>query len=95
MMPGSGMLETPFGRLVMAAGVVGELGPILLMCLLLSRQRSAGLQLLLALAFVAIVLLVAWSLRRRVAAPPFLRLLRRTMTQSSQLPVRVAMLLLG
>jgi hypothetical protein len=50
---------------------------------------------MLALTFVAIVLLVAWSLLRGVAAPPFLRLLRRTMTQSSQLPVRVAMLLLG
>jgi len=95
MMRDSGMLETPFGRLVMATGVVGELGPILLMSLLLSRQSSTGLQLMLALTFVAIVLLVAWSLLRGVAAPPFLRLLRRTMTQSSQLPVRVAMLLLG
>ena len=95
MLRDSGTLETPFGRLVMATGVVGELGPILLMSLLLSRQRSAGLQLLLALAFVAVVLLVAWSLLRGVATPPFLRLLRRTMTQSSQLPVRVAMLLLG
>jgi Kef-type K+ transport system membrane component KefB len=95
MMRDSGMLETPFGRLVMAVGVVGELGPILLMSLLLSRQHSAGEASLLALAFGAIVLLVAWSLLRGVAAPPFLQLLRRTMTQSSQLPVRVAMLLLG
>ena len=95
MLRDSGMLETPFGRLVMAAGVVGELGPILLMSLLLSRQHSTGMQSLLALAFFAIVLLVAWSLLRGVAAPPFLQLLRRTMTQSSQLPVRVAMLLLG
>ncbi len=95
MLRDSGMLETPFGRLVMAAGVVGELGPILLMSFLLSRQHSTGKQSLLALAFFAIVLLVAWSLLRGVAAPPFLQLLRRTMTQSSQLPVRVAMLLLG
>jgi Kef-type K+ transport system membrane component KefB len=65
------------------------------MSLLLSRQHSAGEESLLALAFLAIVLLVTWSLLRGVAAPPFLRLLRRTMTQSSQLPVRVAMLLLG
>ncbi len=95
MLRDSGTLETPFGRLVMAVGVVGELGPILLMSLLLSRQHSAGEESLLALAFLAIVLLVAWSLLRGVAAPPFLNLLRRTMTQSSQLPVRVAMLLLG
>jgi len=95
MLRDSGTLETPFGRMVMAVGVVGEIGPILLMSLLLSRRHSAGEESLLALAFVAIVLLVAWSLLRGVASPPFLRLLRRTMTQSSQLPVRVAMLLLG
>jgi len=95
MLRDSEMLETPFGRLVMAVGVVGELGPILLMSLLLSRQHSTGLQSVLALAFLAIVLFVAWSLLRGVAAPPMLRLLRRTMTQSSQLPVRIAILLLA
>jgi Kef-type K+ transport system membrane component KefB len=95
MLRDSGTLETPFGRLVMAIGVVGELGPILLMSLLLSRQHSAGEESLLALAFLVIVLLLAWSLLRGVAVPPFLNFLRRTMTQSSQLPVRVAMLLLG
>ena len=95
MLRDSGTLETPFGRMVMAVGVVGEIGPILLMSLLLSRRHSAGEESLLAVAFVAIVLMVAWSLLRGVASPPFLRLLRRTMTQSSQLPVRVAMLLLG
>jgi Kef-type K+ transport system membrane component KefB len=88
-------LETPFGRLVMAVGMVGELGPILLMSLLLSRHHSTGMQSLLALSFLAIVLFVAWSLLRGVAAPPILGLLRRTMTQSSQLPVRFAILLLA
>ena len=34
--------------------MVGELGPILLMSLLLSRQHGAGRQVLLALAFVAV-----------------------------------------
>jgi len=95
MLRDSGTLETPFGRYVMAAGVVGELGPILAMSILLSRRNSAGWQSLLVLAFAAIVLAVAWALVRGTAAPPFLRLLRRTLTQSSQLPVRGAVLLLA
>lgn len=95
MLRDSGALETPFGRHVMAVGVVGELGPILAMGILLSRRNSNLVQSLLALAFVAIVIVVAWALVRSVAVPRFLGLLRRTMTQSSQLPVRAAVLLLA
>lgn len=94
MLRDGGMLETPFGRYVMASAVVGELGPILAMSLLLSRERSAGLQALMVVAFVAIVLGIAWSLVRGTAVPPFLRLLRRSLTQASQLPVRGAVLVL-
>jgi Kef-type K+ transport system membrane component KefB len=95
MLRDSGTLESPFGRLVMAVGVVGELGPILLMSLLLSRRNGAVTESLLVVAFFAIVLIVAWALLRGIADPPVLRFLRRTMTQSSQLPVRLAVLLLG
>jgi Kef-type K+ transport system membrane component KefB len=34
-------LDTPFGRNVLAAGVMGELGPILLISLIVSRRFSA------------------------------------------------------
>lgn len=95
MLRDDGSLETPFGRHVMAVGAVGELGPILAMAILLSRQNSSSVQSLLVLAFVAIVIAVAWALVRSVAVPQFLHLLRRTMTQSSQLPVRAAVLLLA
>jgi Kef-type K+ transport system membrane component KefB len=94
MLRDSGQLEAPFGRYVMAAGVVGELGPILAMSILLSGRHSAGVQSLRVLGFLAIVLAVAWALVRGTAVPPFLRLLRRTLTQSSQLPVRGAVLVL-
>ncbi|MDC8785044.1 cation:proton antiporter [Roseateles koreensis] len=86
-------LDTLFGRRVMAAGVVGELGPILLMSVLLSERASAGQQSLLVLAFLLIVFLLAWALARRVAIPRYLHALQRTLTQASQLPVRITMFL--
>jgi Kef-type K+ transport system membrane component KefB len=90
----SGGLETPFGRCVVAAGVMGELGPILTMSLALSSRNSAPVQTLFTVAFVAVVLGAAWLLLRGRDVPGFLGLLRRTMTQSSQLPVRIAILIL-
>lgn len=88
------VLDSFFGRQVMAAGVVGELGPILLMSVLLSTRFGAGQQSLLVLAFLLLVLLLAWALARRVRIPRYLQALQRALTQSSQLPVRIAMLLL-
>ncbi|MFO1313072.1 MAG: cation:proton antiporter [Burkholderiales bacterium] len=91
----SGSLDSAFGCHVLAVGAVGELGPILLMSFLLSRRHDTALQSVLVMAFLAIVLVVAWALVRGVADPPVLRLLRRTLTQASQLPVRGVILLLG
>ena len=54
-------LETPFGNLVMAAGVVGELGPILAMSLVLAKNHTVAGQTLLTIAFIATVLFVAWA----------------------------------
>ena len=88
-------LDTPFGRYVMAAGVVGELGPILAMALALSTKHSATTQTAFTAVFIAVVLIVAWLLAQSSKVPTYLGLLRRTMTQSSQLPVRLAILLLG
>lgn len=87
-------LESPFGKQVMAIGVVGELGPILLMSLVLARDYTVTGQTLMTLAFIVAVLLVAWA-ALTFKVPAFLRILRRTMTQSSQLPVRICVLLLG
>ncbi len=90
----SGQLETDFGRLVMAVGVTGELGPILAMALLLSHRSNTGMRLLLVLIFIVIVMIVALALLRGVAIPRFLHFLERTLTQTSQLAVRMAVFLL-
>lgn len=91
----SGRLESAFGRHALAVGAVGELGPILLMSFLLSRRHDTAAQSVLVVVFLLIVLIVAWALVRGAADPPVLRLLRRTLTQASQLPVRIVILLLG
>jgi Kef-type K+ transport system membrane component KefB len=91
----TGRLDSTFGRYALAVGAVGELGPILLMSFILSRDNDTALQSVLVVVFLAIVLVVAWALVRGVADPPVLRLLRRTLTQASQLPVRAVILLLG
>ena len=87
----SGMLATAFGRYVLGTGVTGELAPILVMSLALSTQHTTGLQ----LVFMVITVATAWLLVEGSRFPAFLEVLSRTMTQSSQLPVRIAILLVG
>lgn len=81
----SGELGTPFGTYLLAAGAVGEFGPILLLTLVLSTQSSAHNALIL-LAFVAAAVAVgAIAIRAR---RPALTLFERTLETSSQLAVR-------
>lgn len=86
-------LETPFGSFVLAAGTMGELGPILLVSILLAKDHSGLTQSVLLFAFAAIALLVAF-VALHVHPPRVLRLLCRTMFTSAQLPVRLSVLLL-
>jgi Kef-type K+ transport system membrane component KefB len=79
-------LDTPFGRLFIAAGTMGELGPIVAMSLLLSQQYT-----ILMVFLVVVILAAAISLGLR--PPRVLALLGRSMHASSQLPVRVTLLL--
>lgn len=95
MLKDSGLLESPFGRHVMAAGVVGELGPILAMSLALSTKHTADVQTLFTALFIAAVLVTAWLLLQGGKVPAVLGVLARTMTQSSQLPVRLTVLLVA
>jgi Kef-type K+ transport system membrane component KefB len=94
MLRDTGMLESPFGRHVMAAGVVGELGPIFAIALLLSEKNSVGIQFLIVLGFIITVLLLARALLEGIAIPKFLNFLRVSMNQSSQLPIRLSILIL-
>ena len=86
-------LDTPFGRNVLAAGVMGELGPILLISLIVSRRFSADVQAGLTLAFIVIVLLLVWLMTRGARVPAVLGFLRRGLDHSGQTPIRVALVL--
>jgi len=87
----SGELRTRFGTYLMAAGGVGEFGPIMLITLFLSTEKpihEAGI-------LVAFVLLaVALALVSMQAAPRGWKALERTFEASSQLAVRVTVVLI-
>jgi Kef-type K+ transport system membrane component KefB len=90
----SGQLETAFGRLIMAAGTLGEVGPIIAMSLLLSRQYSTWQEMGFLLAFLAIVgVVIVVGIGAR--PPKVLALLSRHMHRSTQLPVRISLLMLA
>ncbi len=89
-----GRLDTRFGHLFLAAGTVGELGPIVLMSLWLSRQYTTWQEIGLLLGFLAIVFL-ATAIGLRVRPAKVVALLGRTMHSSTQLPVRLSLLLLA
>jgi Kef-type K+ transport system membrane component KefB len=81
----SGELRTRFGTYLLAAGAVGEFGPILLLTLVLSAQGTAHNALILV-AFVALAVGVAvFAVRSAERTLPFME---RTMEASGQLAVR-------
>ncbi len=89
----SGLLETPLGRHVMAVGSIGEFGPIVLVALVLGEQNPGVTSLLLLVFAVlavgsAIVANRPWHVRIR-------RILKRGLHASSQLPIRLSMLLIA
>ena len=81
----SGELRTRFGGYLLAAGAVGEFGPILLLTLLLSSQGAAHNAAILA-GFVGLAVLVALVAVR--SSTHTLPLFVRTIESSSQLAVR-------
>jgi Kef-type K+ transport system membrane component KefB len=89
----SGVLPTPLGQQVMAVGAVGELGPILAMSLALSTQYTAPVQTALGLAFALVIVGVAWA-TIRASTPRILGVVARMLLQSSQAPIRIAVLML-
>jgi Kef-type K+ transport system membrane component KefB len=81
----TGELRTDFGRYLLAAGAVGEFGPILLLTLVLSTQ-SALHNALILVAFVLLAVAVAVLAVR--SAGRTVPLLERTLESTSQLAVR-------
>jgi Kef-type K+ transport system membrane component KefB len=90
----SGQLETPFGRLFLAAGTLGEVGPIVAMSLLLSQRFSTWQEVGFLIVFLVLVG-VAAAVGMGARPPRVLELLSRTMHSSSQLPVRISLLVLA
>jgi Kef-type K+ transport system membrane component KefB len=89
----AGVTGTPLGLNVMASGAVGELGPIIVMSIVLSRAHSADVQAGLTLGFIAALLVIAWLLIRGSQVPALLGPLRRGLDSSGQLPIRLSIVL--
>jgi Kef-type K+ transport system membrane component KefB len=90
----AGQLDSDFGRLFLAAGTVAEVGPVLAMSLAMSQQYSTWQEAGFLLLFIALVLSMAIASSRR-QPPRLVAVLRRHLHASSQLPVRVALLVLA
>lgn len=86
----SGDLRTPFGTQLLAAGAMGEFGPIVVMTVFLSTDQPAK-QLAILLAFVVVAVATgAFAVR---SAGRRWETLERTLHGSSQLAVRLVVLL--
>jgi Kef-type K+ transport system membrane component KefB len=88
----AGETRTGFGRFLLGAGAVGEFGPILLITLLLSGDSDRVFSAVL-LAVFTIVALVTAALALHAPSGVW-SALGRSMDSSSQLPIRIAVLLL-
>jgi Kef-type K+ transport system membrane component KefB len=89
----SGELETKFGSHVLAAGMVGELGPVVLVSIVFTRDHRHWLQTFLLVTFIFVVIGAA-AIALWPSPPRILALIGRTMESASQLPVRIAILVL-
>ncbi|MEX0767274.1 MAG: cation:proton antiporter [Microthrixaceae bacterium] len=87
-----GLLHSSFGSYIIAAGAIGEFGPIVAITVLLGSS-SPALEIVL-LAVFAIIAVGAAFVASRPQPPAFIELMRRHLTSSSKLPVRVLMMLL-
>jgi Kef-type K+ transport system membrane component KefB len=90
----AGTLDSQFGRFVLGAGAIAEFGPIVLVSLIVTGDRGFALSAGLMLTFIFIALASA-ALALRMRPPHVIALLSRTLQSTSQLPVRLSMLLLG
>jgi Kef-type K+ transport system membrane component KefB len=89
----NGDLESDFGRYVLGAAVIGELGPIILVTVALSHEHSYLHQTLLSMVFLAIAI-EALFFARGLRSERLSRMIARGMGDSSILPVRISILIL-
>lgn len=86
-------IGTPFGEFFMAAATMGEFGPIILIALVFTRVYSFPAEAALMLFFIVVAIVMAFA-AMRVHPLRMLRLFHRTLHMTSQLPVRICMLVL-
>lgn len=89
-----GELDTEFGRLILAAGAMGEFGPIVVVSIALTSRNAPWTQVGFMVVLIAVTILVAIT-ALRVRSPRIADLLARTMHSSTQLPLRISILLLA
>lgn len=88
-------LPTRFGAYAVAAGAMGEFGPIILIATLLSTgEGEHGGSPVLLLVFTGIILAGVFA-AHRVRPPKLILILQSKMHTSAQLPVRVSMLVMA
>lgn len=87
-----GLLTTRWGTFAFAGGTVGEFGPIVAVTILLGSESPAH-ELVLMIAFVVVAVGAAY-LAARPQPPGLVAMLQRNLNTSTQLPVRIVVLLL-
>ena len=90
----AGLLPTLLGSAVLGAGIAGEFWPIVVISIFLTGAYGAVEEVLLLLAFGALVL-VAAAAAARARPPRLLRVLQETVHTTGQAAVRGSILLLG
>jgi Kef-type K+ transport system membrane component KefB len=90
MLRDAGVVDTPFGSLILAIGTCGEFLPIVAVALLLTKKEPLLTSLLL-LAFI-VVAVVTVLLAARAQPPRVVAILNRHLESSAQLPVRVSLM---
>ncbi len=87
-------LDSEFGRFVLGAGAIAEFGPIVLFSLIITGDEGLAMRSGLLATFVFIAVSCA-VVALRLRPPHVVALLSRSLQSTSQLPVRLSMLLLG
>ena len=89
----SGMLQSPFGALVLAIGAIGEFGPIILSALLLEKNDRQAVSAILLNVFLLLVV-VSFYLARHWRPEFLIQAVDKTMSSTAQLGVRLSLLIL-
>jgi len=87
-----GVLNTDFGKYLVATAAVGEFGPLVIISLLLIPTHDTFLHTLFVVTFIIIALGVA-NIALHMRTSPLIEKLAHTMQSSGQLPVRICILL--